>query len=348
MNNMIIAVYKDDNWDFYNNKLEKVAGNSIHDKKIYAILPDQYFYFFQTDILAKRNIKKTVRAYAKTIFPEDDNFVSYIPNSNGIIGYIVTDSIKTIKRPELLDAAVLITTPFLIQYATAKTQSVYTGQTTAAVMNEKKLICYIKGNYEDIERRFGDLSGYRRTDDELMRNINDLTNLAGKHNKTIRLSISDKETDFDLLKLFPIITIAAVVVIAIVLGQIFRYESVKKNLSLSQNRIDLVYKKAFGNKKYQDPYGILLYKARQCETQKGIKPINIIYALSKAKKSDTRIDSVIYDKTAIRIQGNAANYNSLLSYLSGFNKILHIKAKIRNTKSVQGRLKFSIIYNLMQ
>ncbi len=71
-------------------------------------------------------------------------------------------------------------------------------------------------------------------------------------------------------------------------------------------------------------------------------------ALSKAKKSDTRIDSVIYDKTAIRIQGNAANYNSLLSYLSGFNKILHIKAKIRNTKSVQGRLKFSIMYNLMQ
>lgn len=342
---MVIAVYKDDDWNFYNEKFAKIAVESVHNKKLYVILPDHCFYFFQTDIIAKRNKQKTVRAYAKTIFPEDDNFIGYIPNANGIVGYIVTDSVKTIRRPEILDAAVLITTPFLIQYAGAQTPSVYTGKINSAVFKDKRILCYIKGNYEDIELRIGDLSGYKRTNDDLMHNLFDLLNLVGKRNKVIKLSINDKETDFDFAKLFPAIAMAVVIIILIITGQIFRYEAVKKDLSSSKNRVALIYKKALGDKRYQDPYGILLYKAQQCATRKRIKPIDIIYALSKAKKSDTRIDSVFYGKTTIRIKGNAANYDLLLSYLSNFNKILHINAKVKSTNSIKGRLEFSLIYN---
>ncbi|NOZ83536.1 MAG: hypothetical protein GXP60_01805 [Epsilonproteobacteria bacterium] len=346
MNDIVIALYENDEWSFYNKKLTKIALEFVYNRKLYVVLPDHFFYFFQTDILAKRNTKKTVRAYTKTIFPEETGFIDYIPNPNGAIGYIVSEDIKNIKRPEILKNAVFITTPLLIQYANIKSSFVYTGKTVSAAFDGKKLACYIKGSYEDVKHRLGDIRKYKQADADMMHNIGDLISLIHeRRHKAIRLSVEDKTTDFNLAKSAPVIAAAAIIVILIISGQIFRYEGTRKDLSSIENRIDLIYKKAFNGKKYRDPYGMLLYEAKQCEIQQGIKPMNLVYALSKAKKPDTKIKSIVYDKKRFKIKGDAANYDSMLGYLNALNKILHINAKVKSTKSRNGKLEFGLIYN---
>lgn len=346
MNDIVIALYENGEWSFYNKKLAKIALEFVYNRKLYVILPDHFFYFFQTDILAKRNTKKTVRAYTKTIFPEETGFIDYIPNPNGAIGYIASEDIKNIKKSEILKNAVFITTPLFIQYANMKSSFVYTGKTVSAAFDDKKLACYINGSYEDVKRRLGNLQGYKQADADMMRNVSDLINLIHeRRHKAIRLSVDDKTTDFNLTKGAPVIAAAVIIVILIISGQIFRYEGTRKDLSSIGNRIDLIYKKTFNGKKYRDPYGMLLYKAKQCEVQQGIKPINLVYALSEAKKPDTKIKSVVYDKRRFKIKGDAENYDSMLGYLNAINKILHIDAKVKSTKSRNGKLEFGLIYN---
>jgi|GEM_PF-6788974 len=342
MSEMVIAIYKDDDWLFYNEKLEQISYSG--GKNLYLVLPDQFFYFFQTNIISKRNIRKSVKAYAKTIFPEKESLIGYIYKPSGTLGYIVSEKVESIKKDELLKNARLITTPFLIQYAAKNSSFVYIGEAITAVIKQEKLVCYIKGGYEDVKSRTDITCEKVNTDTN--ETIKLLIELVKKHrHKNIELAIEEKKDNFSVKKILPAVIAAAIVVISVILGQVLRYEGDKSVLLAYDKRINNIYKKAFGGKIYQDPYGMLLYKAKQCKKQNVISPIDVIYALAKAKKGNTVIDYVAYDTRSIKIKGNAVSYDSLVSYLDNFNKILHINAKISNTRNKNGKLRFNIIYN---
>jgi len=346
MSKPIVAVYQNNKWVFYNEKVEEIEPKKLDNKKIYVILPDDFFYFFQTEIATKRRIKQTINAYAKTIFPIENTHVGYLKNTNPIVGYIFLGNVEKIK--DMLNRAEIITTFFVINYAINKKPFIYLSDTIIAIC-QGKVLGYFKGDYESVKGRINHPEDYEIIDarKDIKQSIEGfLKIIQQRKGKEVQLSFSDIESRSNLRKNIPLLTGICILLLLFLLGSFLRYKSYVSQLHAIETKLQGIYQEAFQGKTYQDPYGMLLYKAKQYESKKGnrIQPLEFIYALSKAKKHQVKIDYVSYDKAILKIKGSIENYDALLSYLSTFNKILGIEAKVEKTKKKKGMLEFSLIY----
>jgi len=344
MNKRVVAVYEKERWIFYNERGEEVKLQKIEDKKIYIILPDDFFYFFQTDILPKRRVKQTINAYAKTLFPLEDAYIGYLKGTNPVIGYAFLGDIKKIK--DLLDKAEVVTTGFVINYVLHPGAFIYIGPTVTAISNGH-ILGYFKGDYKTAKKRVANLQDYEVIDvaeDPKQCVTSFFKLLQQKKEKAVHLPVAEIGTESNIRKNILFLIGLGLFISLFFAGNYFRYKSYLSELQAIDSKLETIYKKAFGGKKYQDPYGMLLYKATQVEKHTGIKPLELIFALSKAKQDQVKIDYLSYDKQSFKIKGVIKDYDNLLRYLSALNNLLGVEAKIEKTKNKNGTLEFSIVY----
>jgi len=132
-----------------------------------------------------------------------------------------------------------------------------------------------------------------------------------------------------------------VALIVFVAGDFIRYEYYVKQNQAAEKRLKALYTKALGNEQYTDPYGVLLYKVSVGTNSNGLKPIDIVVALSRAKNNaKISINSIDFDGNNLKINGVAKDYSTLASFVGDVNKFLNIQLSIESTKFTSKGLKF--------
>ncbi len=338
----IVGIFSEGKWEFYDFKLNKVENFSKGDE-LYLILPDNLFFFFQTDIVSKRRVAQTVKAYAKTLFPSAIN-VGYVNIFNPVVGYIFSkDKLKVIDD-EMLNAAVFVTTPFLV-YAFYKDNFAYIGNGVCAACIERKLKFYIVGDESTLfERLSADLEIVKFDKSKVIKKLVEL--IKKKSHKKIALSITE-EAGFENWKIWRFIAVF-IITFFFVAGMIIRYTAYSRALSIAKNRLDKLYAMALGGKHYSDPYGVLLYKADYGQKGGSITPTKLLYFLSKAKNGyNLDVEFISFSNGSVKVKGVIDNYNELLSYIRKLKKMAGKEFVVRNTSSTKdGRLKFVLVGNL--
>ncbi len=337
----VLGIYEDGEWEFYDTKLKKLENFSKGDE-LYLILPDNFFFFFQTDIVSKRRVNQTVKAYAKTLFSSVDN-VGYVSLFNPIVGYTFKKEKLESLDDEILNAAAYITTPFLI-FAYFMDSFAYVGNGVCAAVFEKRLKFYTVGDENVLLERLSsqvEIVKYNK----LQTLENAIEIIKKREFKKINLSISGEER-FENWKIW---RFAAVLLIAFlfIIGMVVRYSTYSKTLKMEKKRLDKLYYMALGGKRYSDPYGILLYKADYGQKESTISPTKLLYFLSKAKDGhNLNIDFISLSDDSLKIRGTIDSYKGLLNYVRELNKMTGKKFIVRNTSRKKGRLKFVLVGNL--
>ncbi len=339
MSEVVIAVLQNGAWQFYNEKIEPINPKRLDGKKIYAILPDNLFYFFQTEITARKRITETVRAYAKNCFPlEETDFVGYV-KTKPILGYIFK---REINGQELIKKASLITTPLLIQFVLKHSPFIYAANGIVAIVNNG-LLRYLPGD-EDTARELlkGIDSPYTLITPDIKDTIKGLIKAQkAKKTKLLHLNVMDTPS-ISVTKSITLGISMLILIIFCLTGGILRYKVATSRLKNLSQRIEAIYEQAFKGKSYPDPYGMLLYKARSCSLQKGIPPLRLLYILSQAQNGRLNIDLISYKEGKYELKGQTEDYDRLVKYVNALKR-LKVKAKILNTTSKGGKLKFSIM-----
>lgn len=337
MSEVVIAVFQNSAWQFYNEKMTPIQPKRFDGKKIYAILPDNLFYFFRTEITAKRRLTETVRAYAKSCFPlEEKDFVGYV-KTRPVLGYIFK---KEINQDALLKRASLITTPFLIQFGLRKPPFIYTANGIVAIVGNG-LLRYFPGDEDTAKELLKNTDQpYTLITPDIKDTIKDLIE-AQKAKKIFHLNVMDTPS-IPLRKSIGLAISMLILIIFCLIGGILRYKVATSRYETLSQRIEAIYKEAFKGKSYPDPYGMLLYKARSCSFRKGISPLSMLYALSKAKNGHLKINLMRYKEGKYELKGETDDYDSLVKYVNAL-KGLKVKTRILNTTSKGGKLKFSLM-----
>ncbi len=343
----LVAVLKDNKWQFYNRKLEEFEPENLDDYTVYAILPDDFFFFFQTDITAKRHIRNTVWAYANSNLPVGDNYIGYIKRTSPVIGYVffkdkLNDDIKYV-----IEKASTVTTFFNMYSILHSSEFIYVGDTVSASFADGKLEYFLKGNEGAVLERLDSPEQYeiihREVDEKDVEKFFDI--IDKKSLLEIELSIENDESKGVVEKNIAKIVMVAAAVLLVVIGGVFRYEGYKQELFSANTALSNLYEKALGNKKYNDPYGMLLYKAYKGKSNGGsFSPLRLLYTLSRAKgKRNIKIDYIVYsENSGLEIKGEIDNYADLVDFVKTLNGKLHYTLNIKNTFFKNKRLKFSI------
>ncbi len=349
--NISFAIYEDkgNKWYFLDENLQEISKDQLKAKKIYAILPDKWFFFFQTDIIPSRKAYNIINAYAKSTFPYEKGKINFLKNSNPIIGYIFQGEIENIK--DILDKASIITNFFTIALFSEKKPFIYLNNSIAAICSNERIESYFKGDLNAIKKRVKNIDLYNIIDIEkdkqkILANLLEL--IKQKKDKNIKLHIFEKDQYNFLNKYFSLILSAFLILILIFWGNFLKYRAYCKQANILTEKLQEIYNKAFHGKKYQDPYGMLLYLAKKYENsqRKKLTPLEIIYSLSKYKKQSLEINYLSYNKNELKIKGIVNDYKTLLNFISDINNSLNIDAKIEQTKNKNGFLEFNIIASL--
>ena len=337
----VLGIYEQGEWEFYDTKLNRLENFSKGDE-LYLILPDNLFFFFQTDIVSKRRVNQTVKAYAKTLFSSVDR-VGYVSLFNPVVGYVVQNEKLEALDGEILNTAAFITTPFLI-YAYFMKSFAYVGDGVCAAVFEGKLKFYTIGDESVLfERLSTELEIVKFDKFQTLKKAVEI--IKKREFKRIALSISN-ESGYENWKIWRFVAVF-VVVFMFVVGMVIRYSVYSKELKITQKRLDKLYTVALGGKHYNDPYGVLLYKADYGEKESSISPTKLLYFLSKAKDGhDLNIDFITFSDGNLKIRGTINSYKDLLSYVRELNKMAGKRFVVRNTSRKKGRLKFVITGNL--
>ncbi len=345
--NIAFAIYEDNKWYFLDENLQKISKDKLKNRKICVILPDKWFFFFQTEIVPSRKAYNIVNAYAKSTFSLGVFNVDFLRTSNPIIGYIFHGNIEKVK--EILDIASIITTFFTITLFSERKPFIYLNNSTVAICKNGKIEAYFKGDLDAIKNRIDNMKDYNIIDikkdkEKLIRDL--LTLIKQKKEKNIKLYIFKKDQYNLLNKYLPLIISICFILILTFLGNFLKYNAYCKQEEILKKDLQKIYEKAFQGKKYQDPYGMLLYLAKKYENSQRTswRPLEIIYSLSRYKKSSLEINYLSYDsKNGLKIKGIVKDYKTLLDFISDINKSLQIDAKIEETKNKNGFLEFIIV-----
>lgn len=352
MNKEVIAFLNEDSIEFYD-KTGRITDCSDLDKcYIYAVIPDEYFFFFQSEIVSKRRAYLTIEAYAKSTFPVNNGFVGYVSGFLPLIGYFFfLDKIPE-EFKNILEKADVITTPFAVYlHINSKKSFIYEGESVCAIYDDSGLKHYTLGDECLIEERVEKDKQFEKikySKQKLINNINSL--IVSKSAHRIHLPVSKgSKIGFESWKISRFILLG-VALLVFIIGGVLRYSSYSSELKLINKKIDVLYKKALGNKHYSDPYGVLLYKAESSSTNSGgIPPLKLIYALSKAKESaKVKIDYLSFDRNGIKIRGKIDSYASLVKYAQNLNNIIGKKFTIQSSSSKNGKLLFTLTYSAVE
>ncbi len=336
----VFAIVDGSDIEFYDVTLEKI-DNIEETDDIYLILPDNYFYFFQTEITSKRKTLQTIRAYAKTLFFNVD-FVGYVRQFTPFVGYLL-DKEKIEQLDEsVVERAVFVTTPFLV-YAQEKRDFGYVGQDVCALVVDGMQKFYAFGDESTLVERLTKDVEIVKFDKKVV--LERLAKTVKNGNvKRIALDIGNEAgIGFENWKIYRFVAIF-VVCLAFVVGEGLRYASYSKDVKSAQKKLEALYKKALGNNQYADPYGVLLYKADYSSQSNPFSLSKVLYYLSKAKDGyDLKIDFVSYSNGALKIKGSIDNYKNLLSFLDRLNNAMGRKLVVQNTSSKGGKLTFVLV-----
>ncbi len=344
----LIAFFGEKDVEFFDINGKKVDCDKPERHTIYAILPDKYFFFFQSDIISKRRAYLTIEAYAKSIFPLERGFVGYIGDLLPLIGYVCFFDKIPSRFMSILEYAKIITTPFSIYLqAYASKQFIYKSDEVCSVYYNSKLKHYIFGDECFISQKDDIPSNMEKINCSKEETIKKLLSFISSNSlHKVNLPINkDTKGGFEEWKIYRFMLLAVATLIFIT-GGILRYSYYKKELSGINRRIEAVYKKALGDKHFNDPYGVLLYKAEYVnDGGYSIEPLSLLYALSKAKNSyKVQIDYISFGKNGIKITGKINNYTSLAGYADKISAILSKKFVIQNTSSKKRGLVFTLKY----
>ncbi len=336
----VFAIVDGGNVEFYDTVFEKIDNIEKTDD-IYLILPDDYFYFFQTEITTKRKTLQTVRAYAKTLFPNVD-FVGYVRQFTPIVGYLLDkEKIERLDK-SIVEKAILVTTPFLV-YAQEKGDFGYVGRDICALVVDGKLKFYAFGDESTlVERLTKDVEIVKFDKKGVLEKL--AKTIKNSNVKKIAMDIGNKDgTGFENWKIYRFVAVI-VVCLAFVVGEGLRYASYSKEVKNAQKKLEALYKKALGDNQYTDPYGVLLYKADYSTQLNPFSLSKVLYCLSEAKNGyDLKIDYVSYSNGALKIKGSIDNYKDLLSFLNRLNGAMGRKLVVQNTSSKGGKLTFVLV-----
>jgi len=337
----VLGIYEQGRWEFYDTKLNVLENFSSGDE-LYLILPDHFFFFFQTDIVSKRRVSQTVKAYAKTLFSSIDS-VGYVSLFNPVVGYTFQKEKLKDLDDEILNAAAYITAPFVI-YAYFMESFAYVGNGVCAVVFEKRLKFYTLGDESILFERLNSQLKIVKYD-KLQTLKRAIEIIKSKDFKRIALSISD-DKNYENWKIWRFVAVF-VIVLLFVVGMVVRYSTYSKELKKARKRLDKLYTVALEGKHYNDPYGVLLYKAEYGDKKSSISPTRLLYFLSKAKNShNLNIDFITFSDGNLKIRGTISSYKDLLSYVKKLNRMTGKRFIVRSTSREKGRLKFVIVGNL--
>ncbi len=346
--NEVIAFLNKETVEFYNKKGELTDCENIDDCVIYAVLPDDYFFFFQSEIETKRRAQLTIEAYANSTFPVEDNFVGYVSGITPLIGYICFLNKIPDRFQDILEKAKVITTPFVVYLNKNSDNSFfYEGNGICAIYYDSEIKHYTPADECLIKQRIQEYGGIKKiaySKENVIRNISDLVSSNTIDKAHIPVNRLTKK-GFEGWKIYRFALIFAALFLFI-LGGVLRYSFYKKELNRVDKKIEILYKQALGKKHYNDPYGVLLYKAESSSSNAyNISPIKLLYALSEAKSgSNIKINYMAFAKSRIKIVGEINNYTTLVQYTNRVNKILGKKFTIQNTSFKKGKLMFTLLY----
>ena len=345
----VIALLEEEKIEFYNLEGEKIECNNLENYTFYTILPDEYFFFFQTNIESKRKASQTIKAFAKSIFPiEDENFIGYVPFLIPLIGYIFFTHKISEEHARILNLSKITTTPFILHLNAHKDESfIYNGKNVCALYQDRELKYYTISDLcppEDREQPIDEnIIKYSKED-----TINLLIEaISSKKIANIHIPTND-EARFSISRSTIIYTsIIFILLFFLMAGDIVKYTYYKKQLDRINIKINNIYEKALGKKHYSDPYGVLLYKANYSSSATyDIDPLKLMYALSKAKGNlNITIDYLSFDSSgSVKISGKASGYDAITNYSKAVSDILSKTFTIQNTSSKNGKLIFTMVY----
>ena len=352
MNKEVIAFLNKDGVEFYDRDGKRTDCSDLDKCYIYALLPDEYFFFFQSEIVSKRRAYLTIEAYAKSTFPINNGFVGYVPDFLPLIGYFFFSDKIPEEFAHIIEKADVITTPFAVYlHINSKKSFIYEGKSVCAIYDNSGLKHYTLGDECLIEERIENSKKFEKIKYSKQKTINNINSLAASksvHKTHLPVSKGSK-TGFESWKISRFVLLAAALLVFIA-GGILRYSSYSSELKLINKKIDVLYKKALGNKHYSDPYGVLLYKAESSSASSGgISPLKLIYALSKSKDGgQVKIDYLSFDRNGIKIRGKIDNYASLVKYAQNLNNLLAKKFTIQSSSSKNGKLLFTLTYSAVE
>ncbi len=337
----IVALVENGQINYYDTDGNRIEPKKTGKSTLYLILPDEFFFFFQTDIEAKRGAISAVEAYAKSTFPLEIGSVGYIRETKPLIGYLYLKDKETPEIAELIKTASLVTTPFLVYFnAFRKEPFIYRSERICAACRDGALLFYKPG--ECPEDKSYDTEGFKRLQpnrEELFRLLKRIIHSKEKAKIAIttgrRINISEWK-----LHRFALIALALILLLG---GEVLRYVSYNRELNYQQEKLKELYKKALGNKHYTDPYGVLLYMAKGTGYSRSITPTRLLYYLSKAKNGyDIVIDKLTYANGNIHIEGSSKSYAAVAGYVEALRKIMNRQVNIQNTESSNGKLRFTL------
>ncbi len=338
----IIVLFEGSQLEFYNLELNKVEAIE-KDDDLYVILPDDAFFFFQSDISSKRRVQRTIEAYAKTVFSTTSD-VGFVRLFNPIVGYIVNDDKLSSLKENILEGATFITTPFLI-YTYFYDNFVYVGNGICAAVSEGRLKFYMPGDENAaFERLTSNLEIVRYTKNDLLTKATQV--IKSKSFRKISLSIGEKNKDgFENWK---ISRFAAIVFIclAFIVGEVLKYSTYSKELKKAHRNLNELYTKALGSTQYEDPFGVLLYKATYGQKNGSLSLTKLLYFLSKAKSGyGIKVNLISFSDGNLKIKGTIDSYKNLINYIKDLKKLIGKNIVIQNTSSKKNRLNFTLVCN---
>jgi len=345
----IIAFLEEEKIEFYNLKGEEIECDNLENCTLYTILPDEYFFFFQTAIESKRKASQTIKAFAKSIFPlERENFIGYVSFLNPLMGYIFFLDKISENHTKILNLSKITTTPLVLYLNAHKNENfLYNSKDICALYQDRELKYYTISDLcppEDREQLLEDniiKNSKEDTINLLIETISSkkITNVHIPTNDEARFSISNSTIIY--------ISIILISLLFLVAGDIIKYTHYKKQIGKINLKISKIYEEALGKKHYSDPYGVLLYKANYSSSATySIDPLKLMYALNKAKGNlNITVDYLSFDSGGnIKISGKSSGYNAITSYSKVISDILSKTFKIQNTSSKNGQLIFTMVY----
>ncbi len=357
MNNKLMVFFwdqKNKKWLFFNDKKEFTSGDEWVDTdngELCLILPDEFFYFFQTPINTRKRLKETLLAYTKNIFPiKQEVSVGYLQNIMPAVGYIFK---KREVGVELLKRASLVTTPFLIEYVLCSFKKgepfVYESESIISIVDQQGEITryYLKKEKDKYKGQILKQYPYKLVNPTKTEVAEDFFQIIKeKHIKRIlHLKVADppdiswKRCVFTGIAMFLITLICF-------MGGYFRYRTYVNNLDQITSKINDLYHRALNGKDCIDPYGMLLYKAKVCSSGHGLSPLKLLFVLSKAKDGYIQIDTISYRDKVYNVKGKANSYEDLVNYVKRLKK-LNIQAKILNTKKEVGTKQTNLRFEIL-
>ncbi len=338
----VIALFENDNLEFYNLNIEKIEELK-DDDEIYLILPDDFIFLYQTEISTRRKTSKIISAYAKTLF-YDYGLLGYIKLFNPFVGYAIDDEKLKKLDNEILSKVVFASSPFLI-YAYGENNFSYLGNGVCSLVLDGRLKFYAPGDENVLlERLSGETKIVKYDKADMLSKVKEI--IESGNIKKVAIDIGNSSgLNFENWKIYRFVAVI-IICLAFIGGEVFKYASYSKDVKNAQRKLTMLYKKALGNNNYADPYGMLLYKADYSEQSSPFSLTKVIYYLSKSKGNyNVNIDYVSYSGEGLKIKGTIDSYKSLLSFVGRLSNLMKHKVVVQNTASKNGKLSFSLVCN---